>query len=165
MKKISTPQLTKIHVLLSQFNLMEAKQDLVFEFSNGRETSSKNLTFEEARALLSALSKMDVLDKMRRKIFALAYDAKIIWGSSKEDRQINLAKLNMFLNEKGTVKKDINKMNKEELSKTISQFVQIVKHNQENAVRKSVRNILSETGISTSRTGAVNPINTSFKKP
>lgn len=158
MQPISNAQLKKIHVLLRQFGVMEDKKELVLQFTNGREESSRKLTMEEAKNLLSHLSQYDPLDRMRRKVFALAYSADIIWGDSKENRQINIAKLNMFLREKGTVKKDLNKMNKVELIKVIGQFEQIKKHKQESKASKETKNMLGELGILTSNKRAKNPL-------
>jgi hypothetical protein len=95
---------------------------------------------------------------MRRKIFALAYDADIIWGDTKEDKQMNIAKLNKFLVDKGTVKKELNKMNHQELVKVVSQFTMIKKHNQASIVSNDTKEMLSSIGISTSKKGAKNPI-------
>lgn len=158
MRPINGAQLTKIHVLLNQFGLMSDKADIIRQFTNGRETSSKQMTFNEASDLLQHLSKFDSLDLMRRKIFALAYSAGMIWGDSKEDKQINSAKINIFLKEKGTIKKDLNKMNKAELIKVVNQFIQINKHKEESKISKETKSMLSEVGISTSKNGAINPL-------
>ena len=125
MKKITYPQISKIHVLLTQLNLLEQKADLVFEFTNFRATSTKDMTQAQAAELIRHLSKYDPLDKMRKKVFALAYEAGIIYGDSPEDKKINAAKLNLFLKDRGTVKKELSKMSKEELVATVSQFKQI----------------------------------------
>ncbi len=151
MNMINKQQLTKIHVLLNQFGIMDDKAELVNQFTNGRETSSKQMTFNEARNFLTHLSKFDPLDKMRRKVFALAYSANIIYGDSKEDRQMNIAKLNMFLREKGAVKKELNKMNKDELVKVVNQFSQIIKHKEESTASKNTKSMLDEIGISTTK--------------
>ncbi len=153
LRPITPQQLTKIHVLLNQFGLIADKPEIIKEFTNGRETSSKKLTFDEAKGLLAYLSQADPLDRMRRKVFALAYDAGLIWGDTKEDKQMNIAKLNKFLLEKGTVKKELNKMNHQELSKVVSQFTMIKKHNQESVVSKDTKEMLSSLGIATTKKG------------
>lgn len=158
MKPVTKAQLTKLHVLFNQFGIINDKQYIVKEFTNGRETSSRQLTFDEAKSILTYLSKHDPLDMMRRKIFALAYDAKIIYGATKEDKQMNIAKLNMFLREKGTVKKELNKMSKDELVKTISQFSMIIKHQGESSIAKDIKNMVADLGIATTRRGAKNPL-------
>ncbi|MEO7488822.1 MAG: hypothetical protein ABIU77_17055 [Ferruginibacter sp.] len=158
MRPITTAQLSKLHVLLNQFGIIEDKADLVNQFTNGRETSSKRMTFHEARILLQHLSRFDPLDKMRKKVFALAYVARIIYGDTPDDKKMNAAKLDKFLREKGAIKKHLNTMNKDELIKVVNQFSQIVKHNAYNTISKNTKIMLSEIGIVTSKRGAVNPL-------
>src|SRR5690349_11815232 len=111
MEKITKEQLQKLHVMLNQLGLMDEKSNMVYSVSNGRVTSSKELTKDEGRLMIEYLSKVDGSEKMRKKIFALAYQSKIIWGDTAEDKKMNAIKLNQFLNIKGAVKKDLNKMN------------------------------------------------------
>lgn len=144
---INKAQILKIHVLLSQMKLMEQKVDFIYQFSNGRVTSTKELTNQEATDLIKHLSKYDPCDKMRKKVFALAYEAGIIWGETLEDKKMNAAKLNMFLRDRGTVKKDLSKIKSEELIKVVSQFQQIIKHNEFTMAGKATKNMLAELSI------------------
>lgn len=158
MKLVTRPQLTKIHVLLNQFGIMDDKAELVRQFTNGRETSSKQLTFYEAKNLLLHLSRFDPLDKMRKKVYALAYNANIIYGDTPEDKKINTAKLNMFLKERGTVKKELNKMNNADLVKVITQFQQIIKHKEESKASKATKSLLHELDIQTAIKRTIKPL-------
>lgn len=144
---INKAQISKIHVLLSQMKLMEQKADFVYQFSNGRVVSTKELTTQEATELIKHLSKYDPCDRMRKKVFALAYEAGIIWGETLDDKKMNAAKLNMFLRDRGTVKKDLSKMKSEELIKVVSQFQQIIKHNEFTKAGKATKNMLAELSI------------------
>lgn len=146
---ITKPQLQKIHVLLNQMGLIDNKVELVYSFSNGRVTSTKELTMEEAGFFIRHLSNCDPLERMRNKVFALAYEAGIIWGDSPADKKMNFIKLNNFLKERGAVKKDINKMVKPELIKTVNQFQQILKHNETSRSNKSIKNMLKSMNIET----------------
>ncbi len=94
-------QIVKIHILLSQLNLMDSKNELVARFSNGRTVSTKEMTLTEASDLIKALAQYDPCDKMRRTVFALAYEAGIIWGDTLEDKKMNTIKLNQFLLTRG----------------------------------------------------------------
>ena len=78
MQIITKPQIQKIAILINQFGLKDEKTHIVSEFTNGRETSSTKMSTQEAAALLKHLSQFDPLDKMRGKVFALAYDTGII---------------------------------------------------------------------------------------
>ena len=93
MKTITAQQLKKIHVLFSQFGLLDMKVDFIYNVSGGRVVSSKELTLLEAKHLIEHLSKFDGSDKMRKKVIALAYEAKIIYGDSEADKKMNYAKL------------------------------------------------------------------------
>jgi hypothetical protein len=148
-RKVTPAQISKIHVLLSQLKLMHVKADLVNVFTDKRETSTKEMTMDEAIALIRHLSQYDTCDRMRKKVFALAYEAGIIWGDTPEDKKINAVKLNMFLAEKGTVKKEINRMSSDELVKVVSQFEQIIKHMREAGASKAVKTLLASLGIKT----------------
>lgn len=148
MERIITPkQIAKLHTLLAQSGMMEQKRQLVWEASNGRTTTSKDLTHEEVTVLMNFLEELLGLDKMRRKIFALAYQAGIIYGDSPEDKKMNVAKLNQFLSDRGAVKKPLNKMDKSELLKVVNQFASIVKHNTEADHNKNVKSLLNELNL------------------
>jgi hypothetical protein len=164
--KATYQQLTKIHMLLTQLQLLDEKKNLVMQFTNRRATSSKDMTKAEAAALIGALSQdsqrdeYNPCDRMRRKVFALAYEAGFIYGDTPEDKSMNSAKLNAWIMEKGTVKKTLNKMSKAELIKTINQFEQIVKHTAQTGANKETRSLLNELGITTTKKADKGPLNT-----
>ncbi len=147
---ITKEQLKKIHVLLSQLHLMDEKKDIIKAITGNRTESSRELTYNEAKVLLGRLSVYDSNNRMRRKVFALAYEAGIIWGDTPEDKRMNAAKLNTFLKARGTVKKELNALTANDLVKTISQFQQIVKHKGENSAAKQTRSLLAELNIESS---------------
>ncbi len=151
MKKITPQQLKKLHVLLNQLGLINEKVDFVYTISNGRATSSKDLIINEARLLLEHLGKYDGNDKMRKKVFACAYEAGIIYGDTPDDKKMNAAKLDKFLKERGAVKKSLNAMNKDELIKVVNQFAQIKKHTGESKANKGITDMLNSLGIATSK--------------
>lgn len=122
MKTISKPQLTKIHVLLAQAGLMADKKQIVANFSNNRTQSSRELSFDEAKRLITSLSEHSPMERIKSIIFSLAYKSGIIYGTGIDDKKINAAKLNLFLKERGTIKKELNQMNYTELVRTHRQF-------------------------------------------
>ena len=147
MKKATTAQLQKLHIMLHQLGLNNEKQNLVYSISKGRTVSSKELTLAEAKLLIESLVTDDPNERMRKKVFALAYEAGIIWGDTFEDKKMNAAKLNLFLQERGTVKKLLNKMTSAELTKVVTQFSQMLKRIQETAAKKATKNLLDEMQI------------------
>ena len=57
---------------------------------------------------------------------------------------MNIAKINKFCRERGTVKKNISEMNLTELRKTKKQFEAILDKNTTNAVKKLISNTLNK---------------------
>lgn len=150
MKMITNQQLKKIHVMLNQLSLMEHKATIVSSITYGRTTSSKEMNIHEAKHLIEQLSTSDADCRMRRKIFALAYEAGIIYGETLEDKKMNSIKLDKFLKERGTVKKELNQLSHEELIKTVNQFMQIVKHKELSQANKATASLLTELNIQSS---------------
>ena len=150
MQLITKDQLKKLHVLLSQLGLMDEKKEMVKHVTNSRTESSRELTIHEAGVLITALAGNDGCERMRKKVIALAYEANIIYGNTPEDKQMNAAKLNKFLLERGTVKKNLPKLTHGELVKTITQFQQIIKHQGEGKAAKATNALLKELNITSS---------------
>lgn len=144
---ITRKQLSKLHVLLTQSGMTDHKSQLIWEVSNNRTRSSKELTQHETIILMNYLENILGTDKMRRKIFSLAYEAGIIYGKTPEDKKMNNAKLNKFVEQRGTVKKELDKMSKPELIKIANQFSAIVKHNAVSNQNKNVKSLLEELNL------------------
>lgn len=125
-KPITKAQITKIHTLLSKQGLMDEKKTLIHSVSNGRTDSTKELTLDEARQLISLLlGAKDDTDKrkeMFRIIYSLAWKMDIIYGDTDDDYHMNVAKLNVFCRERGTVKKNLTVQSLVEMRRTRRQF-------------------------------------------
>ena len=151
MQTATKPQISKIHVLLNNLGIIEQKAEIVYDLSKGRTDSTKGLTLDEARRLITSLSEYDPKERQKSLIFSLAYQAGIIYGSSPDDKKMNAAKLNLFLRERGAVKKELNSMNYNELTKTHRQFEAIVKSTVKSADNKQadmvVKHLLNEFNI------------------
>jgi hypothetical protein len=128
MQKATQPQIAKLHVLLNNLGLIEQKAEIVYNLTSGRTQSTKELTIDEARRLITNLAQYDPNEKLKSLIFSLAYQADIIYGDTPEDKKMNAAKLNFFLKNKGTVKLELNEMNYKELVKTQRQFEAIARN-------------------------------------
>lgn len=150
MKPITPDQIKKIQVLITQQCLRDFKEGIIGQFTNTRTISVKEMYLSEAKELIQALTTQDRNEPLRKKIIALAYKAGIIYGDTPEDKKINAAKLNMFLRERGTVKKDLFRMNYDELTRTISQFHQININNRNSEAVKSTKSLLKELNIKVS---------------
>jgi hypothetical protein len=151
MQFATKPQIAKIHVLLNSIGLIDNKAQIVYDLTCGRTDSTKKLTIDEARRLITSLAAYDPKERQKGMIFSLAYQAGIIWGDTPDDKKINAVKLNMFLTERGTVKKELNQMTRDELVKTHRQLEAIVKNNAKSMDRKAadsgVKNLLNELNI------------------
>lgn len=148
MQTATKPQISKLHVLLNNMGLLDQKADIVFNITDGRTISSKELTIDEARRLITNLTEYDPNERLKSLIFSLAYQAGIIYGSSPDDKKMNAAKLNLFLKERGAVKLELNQMHYTDLVKTHRQFEAIVKSvkkgNDSKEAAKAVKNLLNE---------------------
>jgi len=144
MQNVTVPQISKIHFLLNKLGMMDDKRTIVSNASSGRTESTKLLLFEEARQLIRDLVEFSPEERVKSIIFSLAYQAGIIYGSSQADKRINVAKLNLFLNERGSIKKDLNYMSYLELIQTRAQFEAMVKNIKKTVLNKEAGNVVSE---------------------
>jgi hypothetical protein len=151
MKYITKPQLAKFHVLLSNLGIMDQKQHMVYNITEGRATSSKDLSFDEATLLIKNLSQYDPKQRIKSTIFSLAYKAGIIYGETEMDKKMNTAKLNAFIRDRGAVKKELNEMNMTELNKVHRQFEAIVRNtnnaSDKKTANKLVKNLLEDLNL------------------
>jgi hypothetical protein len=94
----------------------------------------------------------DSANRMRRKVFALAREAGMIWGETAEDKRMNAAKMDAFLMAHGYIKQPLNAFTFAQLPKLVTQFEQIVKHNARTAASRAVRDLVAGTGVTTPST-------------
>ena len=154
-KMINTAQIQKLQCLYRELNIIEQKKDILLHFTNNRTDSTAGLTMDEARDLIQDLAQHEPTERLRKMIFSYAYRANIIYGESDTDKKINRAKLNMFLRDRGTVKKDIEKQTLPELKQTMRQFAAMVSNNKKTNDNKQAAkltdNLLSELNITTKK--------------
>jgi len=126
-KPVTPAQIKKIHVLLRENGLIDQKENMLYSISDGRTTSTKELTCNEAKRLIAFLmdDQAEIQNKQKvlvKAIWHLAWDMGIIYGETDDDYEMNKAKLNMFCRQRGTVKKNLTEQNLVELRKTHRQF-------------------------------------------
>lgn len=131
MKMITTPQLKKIHTLLGQLGLMDSKQEIVHSFTEGRTESSREMTLQEAKYLIDWLENSQERTKVIRHIWHLAYEMGIIVPGDLDEKAMNIAKLDSFCKERGTVKKAISAQSLKEVKRTVKQFEAMHKKHKE----------------------------------
>ena len=151
---ITSAQIKKIHTMFSLFDIeKESKKRILLSLTKKRTPSVKNLTFEEAKFLISYLEgkneehRAELKEQSRKEvasIYHLSYLIGMCYGDTYEDKLMNIAKINKFCRERGTVKKNISEMNLIELRKTKKQFEAILDKNTTDAVNKLISNTLNK---------------------
>lgn len=119
------------------------KEDLVLQFTEGRTSHVSSMHLDEFQGLIKTLKVSDPCERMRRKVWALAYSLKWIYQGNEEEQKMNAAKLNAFFRSRGVVKKELGKMNRAELVKTVSQMEEIKRK----GIIHDLKSILNEVGI------------------
>lgn len=104
-------------------NLRDHKTEIVLGSSNGRTESTKELTLEEAKSLISYLKSIDPdeasADKMRKKIISMAHEMN--WrvpGSAKAD----MKRIDGWCKEYSKLKKSLDNHTLQELPALVTQF-------------------------------------------
>lgn len=133
--KASNEQKQKIHLQLNLMKLgtdKEYKQRLVQQYSNGRETSTTELTYEEAEALLNDLRRLtDSDDKMRKKIIHWA--RRMGW---EKNGKADMKRINTWCIASGYLHKELNLYTHKELPELVSQFELVFKSYLKTVVKK-----------------------------
>lgn len=143
-KLANAAQIQKLQCLYRELKLTEQKKELLLAFSEGRTDSTAGLTFDEARDLIQELAQHEPRERIRKAVFSFAYQAGIIYGETETDKKINRAKLNMFLRDRGAVKKDIEKQTLDELKLTMAQMAGIVRGNERTVNNKAAKAATAE---------------------
>lgn len=136
---INKAQLARIHAMLAKCGLMAYKADMVIEVTNGREHSTKQLTFEEANLMIARLDatikerqrkQHEPAQLMRRKIISCCREMGWVKGG-KADMQ----RIYTWVLKYGYLHKPLNKYTLQELPKLVTQA-----ENMKNDYLKSISN-------------------------
>lgn len=161
-------QLRRLHQLLNQLDLMGEKKSLIAEATNGQTTSSKDLSFAEARNLIRRLEVMSQLpskpspkpydsrQKMVAKVFALMYQIGYLYAPqegqtlSEDDKRINSWIANELVVRHGHARpKKLDDYTTEELHKLVNQFESWRANNELADIAFNLRMELREIGFKT----------------
>jgi hypothetical protein len=123
--KVSLPQIKIINLLLGRLGLMDEKKEFVHQYSDGKATSTKDLTSTQARYLIASLKKMvpqteeqASVERQHKKIFALAQEA----GWELANGKVDTERLHGWINKFGYLKKELKAYTHNELPKLITQL-------------------------------------------
>lgn len=125
---INNNQLSCIHALISKLRLKERKEEMVLGFTSGRSGSSKDLTSEEANAMIRHLKQLDPeevkAEKMRRKIISMAHEMGWkVAGNTRADMQ----RIDAWCVKFGYKHKKLNQYLPNEMPALVTQFEAVYK--------------------------------------
>lgn len=127
---MNTQQNKQLHALLAQTGLKAHKESLVLGYTNGRSESSRDLTAQEADALIRYLSAQakpeDADDKMRKKM--IHYARQMGWEIEvPRGRKADIERLNNWCIHYGQYHKPLMEHDTAELTRLLSQFDAVYK--------------------------------------
>jgi hypothetical protein len=118
---------------------MDDKKSIIKSFSGGRTESSKELTFNEAGAVIAHFQSMDQEDrrsnKMRNYVLSMAHEMgwekegiKIeVAGTTYSKKKVDVERVNNWCVKFGYLHKKLDEYTYEELPKLVSQFEEVYK--------------------------------------
>lgn len=119
---LSPSKFKRMMALFTKHGLQGRRHAWVWQFSNGRTESSKELHNAEVDAIINAIEThfkaQDNADLMRKKIIALSHQMR--WELP--DGKIDMKRVNGFCETYGYLKKPLNKYSLKELPLLVSQF-------------------------------------------
>ncbi|HRF80142.1 MAG TPA: hypothetical protein PL070_08645 [Flavobacteriales bacterium] len=128
-------QNARLHLLTGRLDIdTEQRHDLVHSFTNGRTSSSREMTEAECNSLIHALEKQladadgEKLYRMRRKAFSLAHELGWEDAQGKVDR----TRLDGWCVNKSSAKKPLLHMTVAELRNLLTQLEQVLAKAQRN---------------------------------
>jgi hypothetical protein len=125
-QKITPDQLKIIHVLLNKNGLIEHKAEIIHEYSQGRCTSSRSLSFNEAKALIAHLNTYSPptpkggvrQHKSKLKILSMAHEL----GWELPGGKIDMVRLNEWCIKYGHQHCPLDKYQDDDLPMLVTQF-------------------------------------------
>ena len=134
----TNPQKQQIHRLKRENGWDEdTYRNLISQFSNGRVTSSKDMTKKEARTFIRKFTDESTITKsmkaeclsLVKAIYAVSLEISFLNKNYQSDDPdeiaMNKANINKFVLNHGVVKKPISRMNYDELKETLKQLKSI----------------------------------------
>ena len=145
--EITKAEIRQIYGIMGRLGIRDMKDDIVLGASEGRTSSMRELTREEAVALAASLRSHQAAslrsqsqdsdehpgENKRRRILSICYQLPSHLGFTRYDAQkqrhvIDTVRLNGFLcSPKSIFKKPLNRHTSKELSKVITQFENMLK--------------------------------------
>ena len=145
-KPVTPQQLKALHATFHAHGMDdEARHECIASFTGGRTARTKYLTMNEARLLLSRLNREDeqvrkmmqqeanaVLRSIYHLSMRISFLNKGFPSDTEDDKQMNLAKINMWCRSRTKYRKTLREMNPEELKAVKKQLEAIVRKEPDN---------------------------------
>ncbi len=129
---MTTTQNKAVYALLNKTGLITQKENIIAGISNGRTSSSKDLSYDEVVALIRYLKSQDPDEKkaetMRRKIIRMAHEMHWQVTGLEAQRQIgakpkaDMKRIDGWCKQYGYLHKGLDNYTMKELPKLVSQF-------------------------------------------
>lgn len=144
-KPISPQQMKALHATFRSKGFDdEDRHEFISRFTEGRVSSTKELTFNEARLMLERLNESDKKKKEREQmeaknllkaIFFLSFEIPFLnkgfSNDTEEEFEMNKAKLNVFSRDRSASHKNLTEMNLNEL-KAFKKQLEAIAYNENN---------------------------------
>lgn len=145
---ITSAQLKAMQTIFSRNGWnSEERHEFIENYTDGRTSSTKELTFSEVKALLRSFNGNEATEQRHQQKEAkelVAAINKLSYGISFlnkgfssdniDDRKMNYAKINLFCRNRTVFRKDLTKMSVEELKEVHKQFEAL--HHKENGSKR-----------------------------
>lgn len=141
-KPVTPQQLKALHAAFHRIGMDDdARHECISVFTDGRTQSTKELTLDEARRLITSLNE-DQAEKIREEaralvkaIFGLSFQISFLnkgfANDTQEEFEMNKAKLNMFARNKSAFHKNVTEMYPSEL-KAFKKQLEAIAHREKN---------------------------------
>lgn len=148
-RPISPAQMKALHATFRHKGFDdEERHDFISQFTEGRVSSTRDLTFNEAKLILTRLNEPDTKRKEREQqeslkqvkaIFKLSFEISFLnkgfTNDTEEDFEMNKAKLNLFSRNKGASHKNVTEMSLSEL-KAFKKQLEAIAYSEKNKSKK-----------------------------
>lgn len=152
-KPITPAQMKALHATFRSKGFdEEERHGFISQFTEGRASSTKELTFNEARLMLERMNESSARQEERRRkaqeeaknqvkaIFHLSFEISFLnkgfTNDTEEDFEMNKAKLNMFARNKSASHNNVTEMSLPEL-KAFKKQLEAIAYNEKNKSKKN----------------------------
>jgi hypothetical protein len=138
----TSQQIRQFRAILAKLKIMDMKDDIVLDASDGRTEHASELSQDELQQLIETLNEKSFTEEtelklrrdykannMRKRIFSICHQIGWIkWSDDKNKMIVDIDKLTEWLKKYGYLHKNLNDYKYNELPKLINQFENVFKN-------------------------------------